>query len=73
MDGGVIAWPVYHSDPNRAVDKTDITFDVKAQVLVRDPTAEETVVSTAEATETEVEERATTGSADTQTERKDEL
>lgn len=44
VDRGVVAWPVHHSEPNRARDRTDITFEVKAQVLVRDPTTEEVTV-----------------------------
>lgn len=45
MDGGVVAWPVHHTEPNRARGRVDITFEVKAQVLVEGPIAEAAVAS----------------------------
>lgn len=46
VDGGVVAWPVHHSEPNRATGRADITFEVKAQVLVEGPMAEGAIAST---------------------------
>jgi hypothetical protein len=57
VDGGVVAWPVHHSEPNRAKGTADITFEVKAQVLVKDPIAEGDVSSaTVVVTNTNTEE-----------------
>lgn len=74
VDGGVVAWPVDRSDPNRAKDKTDITFKVKAQVLAKDPAADGTITaSTQSPTQTETEGSDMTDPEQTQSTGKDEL
>ncbi|AEO64689.1 uncharacterized protein THITE_2110984 [Thermothielavioides terrestris NRRL 8126] len=80
VDGGVVAYPVHHSTPQRARNKRDIEFRVKAEVLKKKEEGEDaaetaTTTATAEKVEKtgESETAKSEAAAETKSAERDEL